>query len=83
MRPSTGYKIVGGFIIASALVAIVSALFGTPTAGPGTLAVLIGFLLYRRGMRLAAQESPQLRSVHVAVVSAWFQGLARRLRGRT
>lgn len=82
MRPSTGYKIIGSVLIAAAVIGIVLALFGQPTGGAGLLVVLIGFLLYRRGMRLALQEhEPQQRSVYLAMFVAWWCQLARRLRG--
>jgi hypothetical protein len=83
LRPSTGYKIVGGVLIAFSVLGIVLVLSGATPRAPGWLPAVIGFLLYLRGMRLAVKESDsQLPSVHFAVISAWLQQLVRRLRGR-
>ena len=84
MRPSTGYKVVGGVLIAYVALGVVLALFGEGNRAPGWLFALMGFLLYRRGMRLAVKENNEAQppSVHFAVISVWFRQLVRRLRGR-
>jgi hypothetical protein len=82
MRPSTGYKLIGCLFIVPAVGATVLALFGESTGRPGLAGLLIGFFLYRRGMRLALQENeaPQ-QSIYFAMLTAWWRQLTRRQRG--
>jgi hypothetical protein len=83
MRPSTGYKLVGGALIAAAVITVVLLWFGVDVHEiPRSPPAFIGFLLYVRGMSLAAKEGPQPPSIHLAVARAWLAQLARRVRGR-
>jgi len=85
MRPSTPYKIVGGTLLGFAGLSIVAALSGDPRpGGPGVIGILLGFLAYRRGMRLAYEErgGPPQPSIHAAMFTAWSRQLKRRLLGR-
>jgi len=58
MRRSTGYKIAGGILIGFFVLGVIVLLLAheEPRRVPGWLFGLIGFLLYRHGMRLAAEE---------------------------
>jgi hypothetical protein len=85
MRRGTGYKIVGGILIAGPVLGVIALLLpgDPPRRVPGWLWAVIGFVLYRHGMRLAAQEyEPPQPSIHSAVISVWLRQLVSRLRGK-
>jgi hypothetical protein len=67
MRAGAGYKLAGGILIGWVALGIVTVLLpgDARVKAPGWLYALIGFMLYRHGMRLAAQENkpPVPRSV--------------------